>query len=305
MPPARPRFNEPRRAPLGPIGWIALAGLALPACRHEARAVEKQARGASDPAGQLDVALDPTSVVDGLSALAGAHLRGTARFVVQAEGGGSPPPRDVTTQTELWMDAAGQYRLVESNDHDGGREIVRTGGDLAVALRPGKLVKRAAQDPEPRRLLEQALGAPWAVWELVRAGAAVATGEARTGSAPRPGQVFRLTRAANQSSPQAQDTRLRQWRRDVGVDELEGELVLMPPAAGDARPAALLAFRAKGTFHASKDGHKVRGSFLVTAEVDQIGQVPAIEPPQAEALRPLQRTSTEEKALLSDGPEDR
>ena len=64
------------------------------------------------------------------------------------------------------VDRAGNYRFREENDRDGGREVVLYGRELAVALRYGKMIRRVAEEPEPSRMLEEALGAPWAVFEL-------------------------------------------------------------------------------------------------------------------------------------------
>ena len=45
--------------------------------------------------------------------------------------------------------------------------MVLHGRELAVALRYGKMIRRVAEEPEPSRLLEEALGAPFAVFDLV------------------------------------------------------------------------------------------------------------------------------------------
>ena len=74
--------------------------------------------------------------------------------------------RAVTTTTDVWLDRTGNYRLREENDRDGGREVILTGRELAVALRYGKMIRRVAEEPEPSRLLEEGLGAPWAAFEL-------------------------------------------------------------------------------------------------------------------------------------------
>ena len=72
---------------------------------------------------------------------------------MRAETPSQPPPTSGST-------VAGNYRIVESNDRDGGREVVVRGRDLYVALRYGKMIRRAAEQPEPDQLLQQALGGP-------------------------------------------------------------------------------------------------------------------------------------------------
>ena len=116
----------------------------------------------------LDQALNPTFLVAALRKLGGAHFHGTTRMSVTAA---ATPTNEagwdtVTTTTDLWLDRGGNYRIVETNDQDGGREVVLFGHDLSVALRYGKMVRRRAQDPEPERLLEEALGGPWSGWEV-------------------------------------------------------------------------------------------------------------------------------------------
>ena len=111
----------------------------------------------------LDQALNPTFLAAALRKLGGAHFHCTTRMSVTAA---ATPSNEagwdtVTTTTDLWLDRGGNYRIVETNDQDGGREIVLFGHDLFVALRYGKMIRRKSQDPEPERLLEEALGGPW------------------------------------------------------------------------------------------------------------------------------------------------
>ena len=44
--------------------------------------------------------------------------------------------------------------------------VVLYGRELSVALRYGRMIRRVAEEPEPRRLLEQGLGGPGAVFDL-------------------------------------------------------------------------------------------------------------------------------------------
>ena len=110
----------------------------------------------------LDQALNPTFFAAALRKLGGAHFHGTTRMSVTAAATASNEAGwdTVTTTTDLWLDRGGNYRIVETNDQDGGREVVLFGHDLSVALRYGKMIRRKAQDPEPERLLEEALGGP-------------------------------------------------------------------------------------------------------------------------------------------------
>jgi hypothetical protein len=243
----------------------------------------------------LDGALAPAGFAAALRKAGGGHLHAITTFHVDS--GGKPDPGDgsklaspsaVTTTTDLWMDKPGNFRLLESNDQDGGREIVRVGGEVAVALRYGKLTQRTAQDSENARFVAEALGAPWAAWEIVRR--QVEVDEAGQGA-------YRLRlgkRLADLPAgfPAAQG--LRQWRDTVEVKTLEGQVALDP---GSHLP---LAFACKTAFRAVRDQLAIAGDVAVSATIDQVGQVAAISMPEAEALRLRQRTILEEKALLGN-----
>jgi hypothetical protein len=243
----------------------------------------------------LDGALAPAQFSAALRKAGGGHLHATTTFHV--EGGGKVDPGDgakpaspsaVTTTTDLWMDKHGNFRLVESNDQDGGREIVRVGGEVALALRYGKMIRRAAQDSENTRYVAEALGAPWAAWEIVRRQVEVdAAGQG----------VYRLrlgNRLADLPAGFPAAEGLRKWRDTVDVKTLEGQATLDP---GSHLP---LAFACKTVFQAVRDQLAIAGDVAVSAVVDQVGKVAEIAMPEAEALRLRQRTILEEKALLGN-----
>ena len=100
------------------------------------------------------------------------------------------------------------------------------GRELSVALRYGKMIRRVAEEPEPSRLLEEALGAPFAVFDLVARKARVArAGNELVGGARA--TVFEL---------QPSDGRRRgERRRSTGcasggttasIDALQGRMVV-------------------------------------------------------------------------------
>ena len=241
----------------------------------------------------LDGALAPAGFAAALRKAGGGHVHATALFHIEDRGtadpaDGSKPasPPVITTTTDLWMDKQGNFRLVESNDEDGGREIVRVGSEVAVALRYGKMIQRAAQDSENARLVAEALGAPWAAWEIVRR--QVELDDAGQG-------LFRLKLGSHlvdlpAGFPPAEG--LRKWRDTVDVKSLEGQATL--EAAGHLP----LAFACKTAFRAVRDQLPIVGGIAVSAALDQVGKVPAIAMPEAEPLRMRQRTVLEERALL-------
>lgn len=244
----------------------------------------------------MDGALAPSAVAAAMRKAGGAHFHGSAMFRVDPQrlsdpGDGTKPasPSTVTTTTDLWMDKQGNFRLVESNDQDGGREIVRVGGEVAVALRYGKMIRRAAQDSENARFVAEALGAPWAAWEIVR----------RQVEVEQPNQgVFRFKLGNRLASlpagfPAAEG--LRKWRDTVEVTRLEGEATL----ARDGQVP--LAFACKAAFRAVRDQPakvSIVGEIVISAALDEVGKVADIALPEAETLRMRQRTVLDERALL-------
>ena len=136
-------------------------------------------------------AVRPAFFAEALRKLGGAHYHATLRYSVGRPGG---VPLAVTTTTDVWLDRTGNYRLREENDRDGGREVILTGRELAVALRYGKMIRRVAEEPEPSRMLEEGLGAPWAAFEL-----AAPRMHVEKTSGRRPGR-WRARRPATRSS---------------------------------------------------------------------------------------------------------
>jgi hypothetical protein len=258
----------------------ALVGLAVGGC---GKARDGAAR---TPAEELDAALRPATLASTIKKLPGAHWRGSALFRISPTG---QEAAGVTTTTDLWLDRKGGYRLVENNDQDGGREVFLVGKELAVAIKPGKMIRRSAQEPEPTRLFEEAVGAPWAAWETVRRFAAVER------SAPG---TFTFTRSAHPltvAASLAETTPLRRWRDNVSVEALEGE------ARFDPQTGAPLAFTMKARFSAKRDDHvPLTGELAVTTKLDGIGSTANISAPVAEPLHQRQRTILEERALLGE-----
>src|SRR5262245_56032337 len=191
------------------LGLLAAVAPA-PGCAEQKRSPPES------PAQTLDGALRPSALASGLKALPGARFQSVARFSVAPRGGTEDA---VTTTTLLTLDKSGNWRLAETNDRDGGREVVLFGRELAVGLRHGKMIRRPAQEPEPTRTLEEAVGAPWAAWQTVRRFATAISASPRGG-------ILKLGKSATAQpapGPEAAVTPLGKWRETVEVDSLEGE----------------------------------------------------------------------------------
>ncbi len=241
------------------------------------------------PSDELDVALAPPAIVAALRKLGGGHVHGTATWKIQPLGQDGTSPSDaVTTTTDLWIDSSGNFRLTETNDRDGGREVILAGHELAVALRHGKLMRRPATESESSRFLHEAIGAPVAAWEILRRAAAVQKTDAPDAT------TYRINRSQPHPVPTAGlESPLRKWRDTIVVASLSGEIRLEP------RTRAPLFVSAEAHFSARRSNEPIEGDLLVNSAVDGIGHIdPVVMPATAETLAPRQRTILDERALL-------
>ena len=270
---------------------LAFASLA-PACgRNNAPAREP-------PLEELDAMLTPSAITRALRRAGGGHYHARTTMEITSSGQGQVGQagvRDgVTTTTDVWMDRFGHYRLLETNDKDGGREVVLSGRELAVALRYERMMKRPLQDAEARRFLEEGVGGPAMAWEIARRFAEVTRGEelAATGKA----SVYDVKRAdeaqAIRGDIESTITPLQKWRETVNVEKLAGQVKV------DDRTGAPLRTTLEASFALARDGVPMSGIVRVDAEIRGLGQMKPIEPANAEELPTRQRTILEEKALL-------
>jgi hypothetical protein len=245
-------------------------------------------------------ALRPDVFARAVRKLGGAHFHGTARFAVGPNGQGAP----VTTTTDVWMDRSGNYRLREENDQDGGREVVLHGRELAVALRYGKMIRRVAEEPEPSRLLEEALGAPWAAFELVAPVARITrSGEELVAGAKA--SVYDLALDADRKprglpAGARPAVGLRGWRKDASVQALSGRAVI------DDRTGAAVRVDLNVQFAAKPQDGAVTGTVQVHSELSEIASTPPIARPdatQAQELAFRQRIVPEQRELLRGLPQ--
>jgi hypothetical protein len=293
----------------------ALLGLAMLAAGALLSGGCRRPRTLTRPAAAVEDAVRPENLAGALQRLGRAHFRGTARFEAAPQGGAADA---VTTETDIWMDDGGNWRLVELNDKDGGREIVRYGHELAVALRYGKMIRRPAEDPEPQHLLQEGVGAPFAAWDLLRDVSTVDDfgDEVHDG---RKVHVYKITKARKVPEPPAQldFSDRRAWRRTLVPSLVEGTVAVDEathlPLQVEVR-ARYTMQRAAGAGGASggKPGQKggdgssavipMAGLIKVKVTIEEIGTSPHIARPEAEDLPLRQRLVPDEKALLGGLP---
>lgn len=248
----------------------------------------------------LDRALSPAGFARALGAAKGGHFTATTSFRVAREGTSGPAAERaaVKTTTDLVVAPNGDFRLVEDNDRDGGREVILSGKDLAVAIRPGKLIKRPAQAQEATRFLEEALGGPGAVWELARRAAKIEVATSQGGTTYKLSLAPTLVDLAEPASPGP----LAGWRKAAKVQALAGEIEL------GASDQLLRHARLEVRFSVVQDSTAAVGATAVSATTVGVATVDArlanvggagpVAPPVADEVHPRQRTILEERALL-------
>jgi hypothetical protein len=266
------------------------AGILL-ACLVGACRARQAEPGAAPPAASAELAVQPAFLARALRQIGGAHFHGTTRL---SAGRGGAPPQAITTTTDVWVDRAGNYRFHEENDHDGGREVVLYGRELSVALRYGKMIRRVAEEPEPSRLLAEALGGPAAAVELVAGQARVAPGGTETvGGSRATVSIFSLGDGAAASPPPGQTfAGLRAWRGTASIRTLTGRMLV------DDASGALLKADLSATFEATGTEGPEQGALEIHTMLSDVANTPPIKPPVAEELVLRQRIVPEMHDLL-------
>ncbi len=234
-------------------------------------------------------AVKPAVMAAALRHLGGAHYHAILKMSAGRPG---TAPVTVTTTTDVWLDRAGNYKVHEDNDRDGGRDVVLYGHELAVALRYGKMIRRVAEEPEPTRLLEQALGGPWAAFEVAgprlrvdNAGPELVGGAAAT----------RYTLGLNDAGSAAAAPHvygLRAWRAGLTVGSVAGRAVI------DDATGALMAIDLTVGFQSKADSGEEAGTIEVHTALADVASTPPVQRPAAEELVLRQRTVPEARELL-------
>jgi hypothetical protein len=179
--------------------------------------------------------------------------------------------------------------------------VVLVGRELFVALRYGKMIRRVAEEPEPTRLVEEALGAPWAAWEVVQPYAAIQRTGAQT-AAGRPATEYKLTRATARTddpTAQAPATGLRAWRAGVVVSELAGRALV------DDATGALLQVDVSAKFTTKREGRELAGALDVHGALSDVAATADVARPAFEDLALRQRIVPEQRELLGGLPSTR
>jgi hypothetical protein len=165
------------------------------------------------------------------------------------------------------------------------------------------MVRRKAQDPEPERLLEEALGGPWSGWEVASPFAIIKHNPV-TIAGGRKGEEYRVTKSEKRHSKRVKYAPgIRYWRGNTSVLELNGHMTVDAASSALLKSDFLVVFTAQRTGEPRSDGRDgppeaVVGTVDVQTSIDQIGAVPAIQRPPAEELSLRQRIVPEQRELL-------
>jgi hypothetical protein len=230
--------------------------------------------------------IQPQATLAALRARGGGSFHGTSTFRLSAKIPPSPHsvPKakdSITTVTDLWMDKKGNFRLVETNDQDGGREITRVNTEAVLTIRYGKPIRRPMTAAEAETILLEALGAPYTAWEIAYRQVVVEMLSADN---------FRFQRSTKALPISPASTPLRTWRETVDVKTVEGEI---RSAKGLLTLCTLLT-----TFDARRGSVLLDGEIAVTVTMGDEGKVATLVLPEADTLPIHQRTILEERALL-------
>ena len=285
------------------LAMAALAGVGLLLCAACKR------KPAAAPAAQttVDELLLPQKIVEALTHRKGAQVKAKTEFHVAVPRGQSVAgAQDIVTIAEVLLDPHGHYSLQEENDQDGGRSVYFNGEDIAVKLRYGKVIKRSGRGAEATEILEQALGGPWAAWELLASNSTfTAAPAASDGTITLTLALGHSKRAGGSQSPHRLPDGLSSWRKTAVPKDVKGTLRYLP--GGENLPATLVAAEISGSFSADveKAGgiHQVQGQVQIQLQTEGIGQTAALPIPEdADQAWTRQRTILEERALLGEGP---
>jgi hypothetical protein len=268
------------------VAFALLAGLAGAGCGGK-----NTGPGTARQAAALGEAVQPAFLARAMRQVGGAHFHGVTRWSVGRAGA---VPVSVTTTTDVWLDRAGNYRFREDNDRDGGRQVVLYGRELSVALRYGRMIRRVAEEPEPSRLLAEALGGPAAAFELVAPQARITpAGTETAGGASATASSLALGDGAPHASTSGPAfSGLRAWRGTVSIDSLTGRMLV------DDASGALVRADLTATFKATGEAGPEQGSLEVHTVLTDVASTPAIQPPAADELVLRQRTVPEMHELL-------
>lgn len=228
----------------------------------------------------------PQATLQALRRSGGGSFHGTATFRLRAKIPPSPHsvPKSkdsITTVTDLWVDGQGNFRLVETNDQDGGREIVRVNKEAVVTIRYGKPIRRSMTTTEAEAILSEALGGPYAAWEVAYRQVLV---EMVTSD------NYRLRRSEKALTMPPATTPLRSWRDTVVVKTVEGEI--------RSEKGLLTLCTLLTTFDARRESVLLDGEMAVTVTMGDTGKVAPIVLPTVDTLPSRQRTVLDERALL-------
>ena len=222
-----------------------------------------------------------------------AHRVAGASHVVVSEGGQALETLDEQTLVE--RDVRGVVHAVYTNSRDQGRELFSAGDTVWVRPRYGKFHRRPPAEPgEAERVAAEIGGVFAAHVELCASGLAVREAGTTT-VAGRPARRLLLGRGTARAMP-PHTAPQRAWRDGLTVDALEGEVLL------DAATGAVLLGRLAARLGFVRDGRHLEMTLSSTQEVQAVGAVSLMPPPDEHSSpTPTRSTEFEDRESLLSG----
>jgi hypothetical protein len=149
-------------------------------------------------------------------------------------------------------------------------------------------------------LLEEALGGPWAAWDVAAPFAIIAHHPVDL-EGGRKGEEYKVSKSDRRNRKAVKiPPGVRHWRSSTSVLELTGNITLDRTTSALWKADLVTVFAAQRSPEGggSGQGEPVVGTVDVQAQIDQVGKVPPIARPAAEELSLRQRIVPEQKELL-------
>ena len=249
-------------------------------------------KAASD-VGELKRALaQPHSRV---SELLGSH-RVTGKSSIQVREGDNVV-EDLSDDVSIVIDGDGNFHATLDNSKEYGRHVFFVAGSLYLRPRFGQYHRRApADDQEPDRTRSEIYGAVGAYFDLISSGAESSDRGAHQ-IAGRPARRIAVSLAAEPKTPAPGSLAQQNWRGDIIVQAVEGELSL------DAETGMPLEVAVSGAVRFIREGRTFDMTVSAQHTVSEIGAVAAVEPPPPEEVVeiPPRGSEFDERAELLRG----
>ena len=169
------------------------------------------------------------------------------------------------------------------------------------------MIRRVAQDPEPQRLLEEAVGGPWAGWQVAAAFANIEHHPVDLGAGHK-GEEYNVSKSGRRNRKVASPVQrgMKDWRNTATVLELSGRMTVDATSGALLKSDLVVVFAARrpsdpedSPIAPRSEPEAIVGTVESQTTLEQAGNTAPIPRPAAEDLAVRQRIVPEQKDLLS------